>query len=87
MIWTNVTKFGQNFIAPKFFWAGTAMDSINIRKRKMKITRLYIIIRNVHIFNRFLILKDAFQFQQFNGGLSPLDWFNITSRRHKHCSS
>ena len=26
MIWENVTKFGQNFIAPKFFWAGTAMQ-------------------------------------------------------------
>ena len=29
MIWANVTKFGQNFIAPpKFFWDGTAMDII-----------------------------------------------------------
>ena len=27
MIWANVTKFGQNFIAPKIFWAGTAMSS------------------------------------------------------------
>ena len=30
MIWANVTKFGQNFIAPKFFWAGTAMVSNNV---------------------------------------------------------
>ena len=25
MIWKNVTKFGQNFIAPKFFLTGTPM--------------------------------------------------------------
>ena len=25
MIWANVAKFGQNFIAPQIFWAGTAM--------------------------------------------------------------
>ena len=31
MIWANVTKFGQNFIAPpKFFWAGTTMASNNV---------------------------------------------------------
>ena len=30
MIWENVTKFRQNFIAPKFFWAGTAMVSNNV---------------------------------------------------------
>ena len=27
-IWANVTKFGQNFIAPKFFWAGTGMPLV-----------------------------------------------------------
>ena len=25
IIWENVTKFGQNFIAPQIFFAGTAM--------------------------------------------------------------
>ena len=25
MIWANVTKFGQNFMAPQIFLAGTAM--------------------------------------------------------------
>ena len=27
MIWANVTKFGQNFIVPKFFLFGTPMKS------------------------------------------------------------
>ena len=29
MIWANVTKFGQNFIAPHIFLAGTPMQPIN----------------------------------------------------------
>ena len=28
MIWANVTRFGQNFIAPQIFWAGTSMSMI-----------------------------------------------------------
>ena len=29
MIWANVTKFGQNFIAPQIFLADTPMVSLN----------------------------------------------------------
>ena len=30
MIWANVTKFGQNFIAPRNFLAGTPMQQLMI---------------------------------------------------------
>ena len=35
MIWANVTKFGQNFIAPQNFWAGTAMTVYNSKTGKI----------------------------------------------------
>ena len=38
MIWANVTRFRQNFIAPKKFWAGTAMSpGIELEKKEERL--------------------------------------------------
>ena len=39
MIWANVTKFGQNFIAPPNFLAGTPMVSLNNEHDGLQVRR------------------------------------------------
>ena len=39
MIWANVTKFGQNFIAPPNFLAGTPMVPLNNEHDGLQVRR------------------------------------------------
>ena len=64
MIWANVTKFGQNFIAsPKFFWAGTAMA----------LSDVFEVCCFIFVINTFLIVARSQQFVCRWGGTACVD--------------